>query len=203
MIDFDGPNLTITLAQGVTEVDAAEIYSRWKEWVILSDNAKFFEAFRVIGGDPLGGGLRAGSYFFLQNQYGWRIKPFEEDIIITITGNIFAELPTSPIFIPTVGDFNTSIRLQTSSLTQVVEVNSGSGVTEQDKADIAALVWDQLLANHTGANTFGGETQFIRKLLANRVTISPDDSETTIFDDDKVSPILVFDHADVRNRDPR
>lgn len=180
MIDFDGPNLTITLEAGVTTVDAGEIYSRWKDWVVQSDNAKFLEAFRVIGGDPLGGGLSAGSYFFLQNQYGWRIKPPEEDIVITITGNIFAENPASPIFNATTSNFNTSIRLQTSSLTQVVSVAESNDLT-------------QLTA----------DVDYLRKLLANRVSVSSDDSVTTIFDDDGTTELLVFDHSDERNRAPR
>lgn len=134
MPTFDGPNTTITLDSGVTLVDAVEIYSAWKEWVKLPGNAGFLPAFRVIGGDPLGPGLFAGSYFFLQNQFGWRIKPPEEDIIITLTGNVYAEATATPIFSGTTGSFNTSIRLQTSSLTQQTVTSTGSGLSpEQDQ----------------------------------------------------------------------
>lgn len=218
MIDFDGPTTTITLETGVTSVDALDIYSRWKDWVILSDNAKYNQAFRVIGGDPLGGGINAGSYFFLQNQFGWRIKPPEENIQIVIGGNIFAEDTGSPVFIPTTGNFNTTINLQTSSLTQVVEVNTGSGVTPQDIIDIADAVWDEDATTHSITDSTGeilqnisagdltqieATLEFVRKLLANKVQISGDNSVTTIFDDDKVTPVHIFDHADERNRDPR
>ena len=52
---------------------------------ITADNAKFVNAFRTIGGDPLTPGVDAGPYFFLQNQDippsppltlrdGWRIQ---------------------------------------------------------------------------------------------------------------------------------
>lgn len=169
MIDFDGDNLIITLASNVTAVSAQEIYSAWKTWITQGNNAAYLEAFRVIGGDSLGGGLLAGAYFFLQNQYGWRIKPPEEDIIVTISGNVFAENPVVPLLSSTVGDFNTSIRLQTSSLTQVVETDGGgvggsTAVTAQDKADIAALVWDQMSISHQTTGTVG-------KVLADTKTV--------------------------------
>lgn len=42
-----------------------------------------------------------------------------------------------------------------------------------------------------------------RKLLTNRVSVSGDDSVTTIYDDDETTPLLIFDHVDQRNRSPR
>lgn len=125
-ISIDGPSRTITLANGETVVSAAEIYSSWKEWSLNGDNSKFLPAFRVIGGDPLGGGLFAGSYFFLRNDYGWLIKPPEQDIAISINGNLYAEDAGLPLLSSTDGNFNTSIRLQTSSLTQAVSTNGVS-----------------------------------------------------------------------------
>ena len=152
MISFDGDNKVITLASGVSSVDASDIYSRWKDWAATADNAKFEPAFRVIGGDPLGGGQFAGSYFFLRNDYGWTIKPPEEDIVITVNGNLFPENPAAAFLVPTTGSFNTSIRLQTSSLTQVAEVNTGSGVGASDVTDIADAVMARILASMVPAN---------------------------------------------------
>jgi hypothetical protein len=147
-VTFDGPNRLITISSGQVSLDVKDdIYTAWKEWVVQSDNIKYPAAFRVVGGDPLGGGVNAGSYFFLQNQNGWRIKPPEEDIIITITGNLYAEEVSESLFNTADGNFNTSIRLSTSSLTQEKVVVSGSGVTEQDKADIASAVWDENLSS--------------------------------------------------------
>jgi hypothetical protein len=37
----------------------------------------------------------------------------------------------------------------------LITVVSGSGVTEQDKADIAALVWEELAGDHSTAGTLG------------------------------------------------
>ena len=134
-ISFDGPTTTITLASGEGEVSALEIYSRWKDWVKLSDNAKYNPAFRVVGGDPLTDTLNAGSYYFLRNDYGWKIKPPEEDIFIQLTGNIFPQDTLgSAILAPTTGNYNPDIRMQTSSLTQ--QVVSGSALTASRRQSI-------------------------------------------------------------------
>lgn len=109
-ISFDGPNLLITLESGVTELDVAEIYSSWKEWVQSSwTNSKYLAAFRTVGGDPLSSIINAGAYYFLRNDYGWRIKPPEEDITIYLTGNLAVEDTALGAFNPTDGGFTAAI----------------------------------------------------------------------------------------------
>jgi len=131
MITFDGVNKIITLDSGVTLVDASGIYSDWKEWVMLSDNAKYQPAFRVVGGDPVTATQNAGSYFFLQNQYGWRIRPPEENIQVIISGNLVLEDNAIAWREPTIGSFNTGVDRNFSALTTetIQTVNSGSGLT--------------------------------------------------------------------------
>jgi len=104
---FDGDNLIITLNAGgsLHTVDAGEnLYSEWKEWLKTSD-AQYEPAFRVVGGDPLTPGITAGSYFFLRNDLGWRIRPAEEDATILMTGNLVPEDSALPIAIPTIGAY--------------------------------------------------------------------------------------------------
>lgn len=119
--EFDGPTLTITLASGITSIDTqADLYSQWKEWVTIGDNAKYPPAFRTIGGDPLTPGITAGAYFFIQNQYGWRIRPPEEDTTIFVEGNLAPEDSSKPIVIPTIGTFRVLI-VGLQPITQNVE----------------------------------------------------------------------------------
>lgn len=109
---FDGPNTTITLPSGiggVGQIEAINIYSAWKEWLAIGDNAKYLPAFRAIGGDPLSSIINAGSYFFLRNDYGWIMKPAEEDVNYYLTGNLAAQDPSSPILAPTDGPYTTAI----------------------------------------------------------------------------------------------
>jgi hypothetical protein len=70
---------------------------------ISADNAKFIDAFRTIGGDPLAAGLDAGPYFFLNNVDGWRIISTDEDQTINYQGNLIPEDASLPIINVTTG----------------------------------------------------------------------------------------------------
>lgn len=138
---FDGPNRRIVLADGTTAVTAVEVYSAWKDWVLSGQGAPFPEAFRVVGGDPLGGGVFAGAYFFLQTQHGWRIRPYEGSHVLIVTGNFYAD-SADPVFAPTLGAYNVQIVQALSSLTQQVAGaggGGGSGMTPAQEAKLNAI----------------------------------------------------------------
>ena len=132
MITFDGPNKVISYddAGAAVAIAARDLYSRWKDWV-AAGNAQYPPAFRTIGGDPLGGSVVAGDYYFLNNTDGWRLRPKEADHELVIAGNLYGENPALPVFAPTVGDFNVLVQRSLSSLTQTVAVGSGLS-TAQD-----------------------------------------------------------------------
>lgn len=192
-ITFDPANRIIQLDS--TTVSASQIWSRWVDWVALSDNAKYLPAF-----SQLGGVAPVALYIYLEN--GWRVRPLEQNQTLVITGNLLVQGGGNPIA-PTIGSFQVLTVLEAPLAAQAIQVNSGSGVTAQDKTDIAQLVWSQTTASSNVAGTFGAALNFIRKMLSNRVSISGSNAVTTIYDDDKVTPIHVFDHTDERNRDPR
>lgn len=132
MPTFDGENKIITLdtpTDGVLNVDVADLYSFWKQWAQANDGdeLKWLPAFRTIGGDPLGGGLSAGAYFFLQNQagYDWRIISSDDDQTIYYTGNLVAEDPNEELINPTPG--RTVLHLGLQPVTQIVTVLSTTG----------------------------------------------------------------------------
>jgi hypothetical protein len=75
MPTFDGANLVVTLDTGVTFYDAdPDIYSPWKEWVQLSDNAKFPPLFRIVSSQDVPSG-QTESLLFMRNDLGWRFRP--------------------------------------------------------------------------------------------------------------------------------
>lgn len=128
MPTFDGINLIITLDSGVTSIDWQDIYSDWKDWMLEAPtNRAYPEAFRTTGGDPLNTILDSGSYFFLRNDYGWRIKPPEEDITILATGNLAPEDSDIDMFLPTTGAFTTQI-LGLQPITQGFSETLGQGL---------------------------------------------------------------------------
>lgn len=131
MFTFDGVNKLIILDSGTTSFAVTDLYSRWKEWVILSDNAKFLPAFSSsLGGNALGGGAFLGQYYFIQN--GWTVRPQEASHALTVTGNIFPIPESAETFTPTVGAFNVQIVQQVSSLTQQVSTSGTSGLTSEE-----------------------------------------------------------------------
>lgn len=136
MITFDGPNKIISYDDVGSSViiEARDLYSRWKDWVALG-NAQYSFAFRTIGGDPLGGSVQAGDYYFLNNEDGWRLRPKEADHELIVVGNLYGENPALPVFAPTAGAFNVLVQRSLSSLTQTVAVGSGLSVSEQTKLD--------------------------------------------------------------------
>jgi hypothetical protein len=111
MITFDGPNRLIIPngppVNGIISITAIDMYSYWKQWVQQANNAKWAEAFRVVGGDPLTTQVTLSPYFFLLN--GWRIRPYEANHTFEIDGPIVVDGGGEPV-LPTLGAYNVLIR---------------------------------------------------------------------------------------------
>lgn len=131
-ITFDATNKRIVLDS--TYVDVKDIYSRWKEWVKSSDNAKYPAAFRAIGGDSLGGGLFISLYTFLIN--GWRIRPMEANHTLEIHGNITVDGGGDPV-VPTLGTYKVLVQYTVPERAQAFDAGGGTGLTA---AEVAAAV---------------------------------------------------------------
>lgn len=89
-VTFDGVEKKIYLSPNVTSFSVKDdIYSAWKEWVRIRDNAKYLPALRTIGGDPVGGGQYAGDIYFLIND--WQIVV---DHTVKVTGILYHDNPS-------------------------------------------------------------------------------------------------------------
>jgi len=169
MPSFDGENLIVTLDSGVTEVEVGtDLYSEWKVWYKTGDNSKYPIAFRASGGDPLSSIIFSGSYYFIQNQNGWRIRPPEEDITINFLGSLVGEDLELPIIIPTVGLFRVLI-LGLQPITQGVTPVMGSQLQYnafQDK------VWVDVIGGIAGTDFPAGTREFPSNDLFNAHTIA-------------------------------
>ena len=116
---FDGGNLHIKIpAVGTFDVQE-NLYSAWKEWISLSDNAKYPPAFDTTGGDNVGGGQEVAPYFFCRNDLGWRIKMPQANGEIILTGNLFPRDPATALFEQTAG-FDAFLRLEVSTRAVVI-----------------------------------------------------------------------------------
>jgi hypothetical protein len=137
---FDGPNKIIQIIEppvgGYLDIGIpADVYEEWKEWMMVADNSKYLQAMYSLGGEPLPGGLKLGSTFFLIND--WKIRPYEETHTLRVTGNLFCDDGTSP-FIPTTGYYNVQVIMSVSNLTTAVETGV-SGLTSEESAQLAAI----------------------------------------------------------------
>lgn len=190
MFTFDGPNKLIIIDFGVTSFTAAEVYSDWKEWLKLSDNAKFDEAFVSTGREQTGPSTFSTPYIFLLN--GWKVRPHEANHTLTVDGNLFVEGGVGSPFVPTLGTFQVLIDPINRSDLPIVEVDSGAATSQQDLRD--AL----LLAPSNGATVEDGSIDAIldrlRKYEDNRWKI--ENNQLTIYDDDGVTPYQVFNLFD-------
>lgn len=112
MATFNGETLIITLdpvVDGVLDVDVGiDLYTQWKTWAKLG-NLRYPAAFRTTGGDELTSIINAGAYFFLRNDYGWRVKAYENDATYYLIGNLAVQDTTLPAFVPTSGAFTAAI----------------------------------------------------------------------------------------------
>lgn len=110
-----GPSTTGRLDLTASGVGNGEIHR------IFADNAKFPQAFRTVGGDPLTPGVEAGAYFFMQNQAGfdWRIISSDEDQTVNYNGNLVGEDAAVSLIVPTPG--RTVLHLGLQPVTQRVD----------------------------------------------------------------------------------
>jgi len=135
-VTFDGPNRLILINEGVTSIDIkTDIYSAWKEWVLLlglvehQDNPAYLEAISAIGGDPTPTG-EIGTTMFLEND--WKIKPYPGSYRLIMNGNLFASDGSNPfVDADVIPNQPNNINI-TSNVSNIIDlVNSGFGVEQQ------------------------------------------------------------------------
>lgn len=145
-VTFNGPSKLILVNNGITSLDVGiDLYSDWKEWLLIGNNTQFLPAFRTIGGDPTVAGQKVAPYFFLLN--GWKIKPYSGNHVLSIVGNLFSEDGSSP-FVSADGGVNVLIVSSTSSSATLVETGvSGLTPSESDLlTTIPNRVWEEPIA---------------------------------------------------------
>lgn len=126
-VSFDGINKLIICDSTALDINIQiDVYSAWKRWVLTSDNSKYLEAIRTIGGDPISEILSLGATFFLIN--GWKIRPAEQSYVLNVEGNLYSDDGLPP-FIQTIGDYNVQVLVARSNLIDTVKLGS-SAATE-------------------------------------------------------------------------
>lgn len=160
-VTFDGENKLIIINPDVDTINIKQdVYSNWKEWMLLRDNSKFLAAIRVSGGDPIGGGQFTGDVYFLIN--GWKIRV---DHSCTIDGVIYSDDYPSP-FVPISG--TQIVTNKVAALVSVVATESIGGITVPTASENALAVWSA--ANKELSTS--GNTAIVASMDANSVKLA-------------------------------
>lgn len=166
-VTFDGENKLILINPGeYTVAVKRDIYSAWKEWILLNDlvNAQYSQAFSVVGGEAISVTENLDATFFLIN--GWKLKPANGSYSLTITGNLFTD-DSSTLLVAadpqSNGDPNNILfSLQTSTVVRsVTSTSSGSNYVT------ASLIDEQA----TELTTIGSTTSDNYNLLVSQSVI--------------------------------
>jgi len=134
---IDGLTKTISLTSGTITVSVRDLWSRWVDWLLTSDNSKYALAMRNTGGDiiDVGAGTSIPIYVFLIN--GWRIKPQEANHTLNINDGILVVDGGGDPFVNTTGAF--IVRINYSQPVQAISFDAGGGASSiplSDKNDI-------------------------------------------------------------------
>jgi hypothetical protein len=129
--NFDGSAKLITLTSGTVSFTVKDLYSRWKDWVMISDNSKYIYAFTSVAGDPISATQSIAPYIFLNTVDGWTIRPQESDHELRIEGNLYSLNPSGSMFVPTVGDYTVTVIIERSSAAIAVTVGGIDQATVQ------------------------------------------------------------------------
>lgn len=149
---FDGTTKQITLTTGTTSVSVRDLWSRWVDWFLTSDNSKYAPAFVNVGGDDIDAtaGTKIPIYAFLMN--GWKIKPQEANHTLSITDGILLVNGGGDPFSNTTGAYTVRVNYQQPVQAISFSTGGGAGATA---GEIADAVWDEVLSGHATAGTTG------------------------------------------------
>jgi len=138
---FDGPERLIVLGGDFT-LDVKDMYSRWKDWVKATDEAKNINAFLSIGGneiDPIAG-TEIPAYIYIDN--GWTIRPQEADQTLAVVNGILLREGGGDPFEDTTGAF--TVRINYQQPVQAISVGIGNIYADITNVQAMKLILDAL-----------------------------------------------------------
>jgi hypothetical protein len=165
---FDGTTKVVTITTD-TELNVLDLWSRWVDWWLTSDNSKYGLAMEQVGGNDIDtvAGTSIPIYIYLQD--GWKIKPKEANHTLAVTNGILLTDDSSDPFTDTDGAFMVRINYQQPVQALTVSTGGGSAPTASQVAD---AVWDEALSGHTTAGTAGKELADAKKKASLSASLS-------------------------------
>jgi hypothetical protein len=166
IIDYiDGSNRRIYLSSDTvnSEIHPIDIYKEMRTLRRTDENLRRFELFiEASGFEAKGGGAYTQRLVKLLS--GTRIVPHDSTHVLTITGEIITDEGTSGVGCFDRGLLSSEMYVDINYVppqVEVVVINTGSGVTAQDKEDIAELSRQEIDANSTRLAAIKAKTDTI------------------------------------------
>jgi hypothetical protein len=152
---FNGSSRIISCTLGTNYISVRDLWSRWVDWILDSDNSKYAIAFTTLGGEDIdvSSGIKIPIYLFLQN--GWRIRPQEANHTLVVGDGILLVSGGGDPFTNTIGNFQ--LRINYQQPVQAISFNSSGsssvGITAQE-------IWNHTTRTLTAIGTadIGKET---------------------------------------------
>lgn len=187
-VTFDPTNKWILLPVG-TSITAQSIYNDAMDWVDSDEGIGHLVPMEAVGYANLGGGAYSDKIFILRN--GWKLKPYDGTYTLTVTGTLLALDEDDIPYDRTVPPDSGYVQWVFQVTSQGIVVAVGSGVTQQDKEDIADLVETQTgIPLKASVDDVYDIVTFIRKLNEGRWRIVG--NQLIIYDTDNATPIKTF-----------
>lgn len=145
-LSFDGTTKIVTITTDTT-LDVRDLWSRWIDWYLTSDNSKYGIAMTNVGGDDIDtvAGTKIPIYVFLQN--GWKVKPKEANHTLAVTNGILLTSDGSDPFTNTTGSYIIRINYQQPVQAISFSTGGGGGLTADDVwTDSRALTKGKFIA---------------------------------------------------------
>jgi len=137
-LSFDGATKVVTITTDNT-LDVKDLWSRWVDWVLTSDNSKYLPAMAQLGGNDIdvSAGTAIPIYIYLLN--GWKIKPREANHTLAVTNGILLVDGGGDPFNNTNGAYTVRINYQQPVQAISFATGGGAAVSAQDIRDAMAL----------------------------------------------------------------
>lgn len=135
---FDGQAKIVTITASTT-LNVKDLWSRWVDWLLTSDNSKYPLAMSQVGGDVIDqqAGTSIPAYIYLLN--GWKIRPMEADHTLKVTEGILLTVDSSDPFIDTEGAYTVRVNYQQPVQAITVSTGGGGGLTQDEHDQLMGL----------------------------------------------------------------
>ena len=134
-IQFDGFSKLIILTSGTVTLAVPDLWSRWVDWLLTSDNSKYQLAMSVLGGDvrdPIAGTSVPVDVTLLN---GWRIRPQAGNHTLSVIAGILqVQGGGDPFVDPAFGVVRINYQQPVQAI--AISTNGGLGATVDQVAAI-------------------------------------------------------------------